>query len=362
MLPRAILRGSGREEPRPTAKPAPGHRARGDGPGRTAAGKCVSYRVGDAMGEQGSDTARPDRGRNRSGARPWAWLACCLRGDPARLNSPAGEQVVDIYRRAYVGGGLTPADARRAHVIWYVHSLQSVTSFLMVALPMLVVLAVWLSGIATPPPKLFAAGIYSPTADVALMAAWYATGGAHLHARGVPILLRTLIGFVVVTLLLLFGHQALHLLFPGTFTDFWSYMMLLLPIQLAIFGAFLCAFDIHIDYAEVTGRWTDTPLQRLLPYDKRGKLVFLRASDHYVIVRTTKGEHELRMRFADALDRLGTARGLQVHRSFWVAQDYLATPRKEGRRMVMRVDNVTIPISATYRERLVRHLDLSSQS
>jgi len=118
---------------------------------------------------------------------------------------------------------------------------------------------------------------------------------------------------------------------------------------------------VHIDYARVTSRWTDTPLQRLLPYDKRGNLIFLRASDHYVIVRTTKGEHELRMRFADALERIGNARGLQVHRSFWVAQEYLTTPRKEGRRMVMRVDGVMIPISATYRDDVVRHLDLASQ-
>lgn len=281
--------------------------------------------------------------------------------DPHRLNSPAGERVVDIYRKAYVNGGLDVADARRAQMIWFLECLRSVPSVLMIGMPAVLLAALALSGIAMPPVPVWAAVVYSTLADVALSAAWYATLGARLHARGVPLVLRTLAGFATLTLLLAAGHEALHRLFPDVFVELSAYLPLLLPFQLLLFWVFHFAFDVHIDYALVTRRWTDTPLQRLLPYDKRGKLVFLRASDHYVIVRTTKGEHELRMRFADALERLGNARGLQVHRSFWVAQDFLSTPRKEGRRMVMRVDGITIPISATFREAVVRHLDLATQ-
>lgn len=319
------------------------------------------YRVGEFMA--GTETETPDGGQRRArGSTIRDRLLRQLgRADPSRLATPTGERIIDIYRRAYVNGGMTTAEARVVHLIWFRECLRSVPSVLMIGMPSVLLVALALSGIAMPPAAVWAAVLYSTAADVVLAALWYATIGAQLHARGIALPLRTLAGFVAITLAVAAGHAALHRLDPDLFVELKAFLPLLLPFQLLLFWVFHFAFDVHIDYALVTRRWTDTPLQRLLPYDKRGKLIFLRASDHYVIVRTTKGEHELRMRFADALERLDNARGLQVHRSFWVAQDYLSTPHKDGRRMVMRVEGVAIPISATYRDMVVRHLDLSSQ-
>lgn len=323
----------------------------------------MQYRVDAFKVDQGQET-EPERKRASGGGTPaaaqlFAWLT---RADPTRLASPAGERVVDIYRRAYVNGGLTPADARRAQMIWLGECLRSVPAILLFGMPGALLLALALSGITVPPVKIWTAVLYTTGAAAVLLALWHATVGPRMHAAGVPVALRTAVAFCAQTIVLLAGHAALHRLAPDHFSNLSNYLPLLLLFQVMLNWVCHFAFDIHIDYTLVTRRWTDTPLQRLLPYDKRGKLVFLRASDHYVIVRTTKGEHELRMRFADALDRLGSARGLQVHRSFWVAQDYLSTPRKAGRRMVMRVEGVSIPISSTYRDAVVRNLDLSSQA
>lgn len=314
------------------------------------------------MTGRGTEATEGDRRAGGPGGRLIERLNRLLtRADPNRLATPAGDQIVDIYRRAYVNGGLGTADARRAQLLWFTENLRSTPGMLMIAMPCILLFALTISGIAMPPATVWNAVLFSTAADVALSALWYATLGARMHAQGVPLPLRTLAAFVALTLCLAIGHEVLHRLAPQFFVGFAVYLPLLLPFQVLVFSVYHFAFDVHIDYGLVTRRWADTPLQRLLPFDKRGKLVFLRASDHYVIVRTSKGEHELRMRFADALDRLGKVRGLQVHRSFWVAQDYLSTPRKDGRRMVMRVDGVAIPISSTYRDAVIRHLDLLSQ-
>ena len=283
----------------------------------------MQYQVGEVMAGRGTETTEGDRRAGGQGGAIERLNRFLTRADPNRLATPAGEQVVDIYRRAYVNGGLGAADARRAHLLWFTENLSSAPGLLMIAIPSILLFALTISGIASPPVSVWTAVLFSTAADVALSALWYATLGARMHAQGVPLALRTLTAFVALTLCLAVGHELLHRLAPHLFVGIEIYLPLLLPFQLMVFLVYHFAFDVHIDYGLVTRRWTDTPLQRLLPFDKRGKLVFLRASDHYVIVRTSKGEHELRMRFADALERLGSARGLQVHRSFWVAQDYL---------------------------------------
>ena len=51
-------------------------------------------------------------------------------------------------------------------------------------------------------------------------------------------------------------------------------------------------------------------------------IVHLRAQDHYVAVRTTRGEALVLMSMAEAADALG-ARGMRVHRSWWVAREHM---------------------------------------
>jgi len=69
-----------------------------------------------------------------------------------------------------------------------------------------------------------------------------------------------------------------------------------------------------------------------MPPDKRGKLVALSAEDHYVRVRTTRGDALVLLRLSDAIREAAPTPGLRVHRSHWVARDAITGVRREGDR------------------------------
>ena len=72
------------------------------------------------------------------------------------------------------------------------------------------------------------------------------------------------------------------------------------------------------------------PILQRLPLEKRGALVALSATDHYVEVVTDRGRELVLMRLADAIKEAAPARGLQVHRSHWVALDRVQGARRRG--------------------------------
>ena len=67
-----------------------------------------------------------------------------------------------------------------------------------------------------------------------------------------------------------------------------------------------------------------------LPLDKRGALVSMTVEDHYVRVRTTKGEELLLLRLSDAVEEVGDTRGARVHRSHWAAFDQVCEMTRKG--------------------------------
>lgn len=79
------------------------------------------------------------------------------------------------------------------------------------------------------------------------------------------------------------------------------------------------------------------PLLDRLPLDKRGPILALSVEDHYVRVRTSRGEEMLLMRLGDAIREAAPTNGLQVHRSHWVALDAVASVQREGDRAVLRM-------------------------
>lgn len=86
-----------------------------------------------------------------------------------------------------------------------------------------------------------------------------------------------------------------------------------------------------------------------LPIAKRGKLICLQMDDHYLNVKTDKGEHLLLMRFKDALSKLEHYDGFQTHRSWWVAKDAVVDTKKDGRKLILVLQNGTeVPVSQTY--------------
>lgn len=75
-----------------------------------------------------------------------------------------------------------------------------------------------------------------------------------------------------------------------------------------------------------------------LPVERRGALVALSVEDHYVRVRTTRGETLLLMRLSDAMRETAPTPGLQVHRSHWVARDAVAGVRRDGDRAILALN------------------------
>jgi len=87
----------------------------------------------------------------------------------------------------------------------------------------------------------------------------------------------------------------------------------------------------------------------------KGQLWAVQAQEHYVRVIASGGAHCTLYRFGDALRELDGLSGLQVHRSFWVADSGVAGVRtdKRGTRIVLR-NGEQVPVSA-------RHLDVVQQ-
>ena len=89
-------------------------------------------------------------------------------------------------------------------------------------------------------------------------------------------------------------------------------------------------------------------LLQLLP-DKLGTdLLFLKSEDHHIEVHTIVGSSLVKMRFMDAVAELGD-RGIQVHRSYWVATRHAKTMVRSGnRRLVRLTGGHQVPVSVTY--------------
>lgn len=91
------------------------------------------------------------------------------------------------------------------------------------------------------------------------------------------------------------------------------------------------------------------PLLDRLPLDKRAPLVALSVEDHYVRIRTTKGEDLVLLRLGDAMREVGATAGIQVHRSHWVAVDQVSAAQRKGDRAILTMAHgPDIPVSRRY--------------
>lgn len=79
------------------------------------------------------------------------------------------------------------------------------------------------------------------------------------------------------------------------------------------------------------------------------KLLHLEIKDHYLQVFTDQGTRTVLMRMRDAIRQLDKSRGLQVHRSHWLAHDAVShVERQDGRIILHSVDGRKIPVSRSY--------------
>jgi LytTr DNA-binding domain len=77
-----------------------------------------------------------------------------------------------------------------------------------------------------------------------------------------------------------------------------------------------------------------------------GPVLALQGEDHYVRVHGDSRSELILVRLRDAMAELGEAAGMQVHRSWWVAHDTIATVERDGRAgTVVLTNGLRVPVS-----------------
>lgn len=77
-----------------------------------------------------------------------------------------------------------------------------------------------------------------------------------------------------------------------------------------------------------------------------GAIHALKGEDHYVRVIGDGREELILMRMRDAIERVGSADGLRVHRSWWVARAGISAVRRDGRAAILTLSGgQEVPVS-----------------
>jgi len=107
-------------------------------------------------------------------------------------------------------------------------------------------------------------------------------------------------------------------------------------------------FELRPRAATTTASTSPALLDRL-PLPQRGRLLHLEVADHYVQIATDRGSAMLLIRLSDAIRETAPVRGLQVHRSHWVALDAVRKASRQAGKPVLELENGTIvPISRSF--------------
>jgi hypothetical protein len=86
-----------------------------------------------------------------------------------------------------------------------------------------------------------------------------------------------------------------------------------------------------------------------LPHRLGHQILALEAEDHYLRVHTTIGSDLVLMRLSDAVAAIEPDLGLQVHRSWWVAQDAISEfVRSDQRSHLKLINGLVVPVGRTY--------------
>lgn len=78
-------------------------------------------------------------------------------------------------------------------------------------------------------------------------------------------------------------------------------------------------------------------------------LLAIRAQEHYIDVHTSAGSTLILYRFGDALNELAEVPGMQVHRSFWVADGSVSSYKRSSGQLVLTLkDGFEVPVSRSF--------------
>lgn len=89
-------------------------------------------------------------------------------------------------------------------------------------------------------------------------------------------------------------------------------------------------------------------LQRQLPPDRRGELLYLKSELHYLLVVTAQGRSLILCNLKDAIAELPESSGFSPHRSYWVSTAAVQKFSRQGRQgQLLLQDGSKIPVSRT---------------
>ena len=95
---------------------------------------------------------------------------------------------------------------------------------------------------------------------------------------------------------------------------------------------------------------------KLPAHCRHASILALSAEDHYVRVRTDRGDGLILMNFTTAIEALGNGAGVRIHRSHWVsrrvATEAVANGRRKGHQTIRVDDDTLLPVSRAGRKLL----------
>ncbi|MEM7612982.1 MAG: LytTR family DNA-binding domain-containing protein [Pseudomonadota bacterium] len=181
------------------------------------------------------------------------------------------------------------------------------------------------------------------------------------HAWFKPVILVTAIGSLplAVTEILMEPHLPMRPEFVdddlwslspllALFSEYATLLTILVPVHLLLW--------LVIDNVSSNTAVDDQPesyprpdfLQRA-SFSNANKVLALQAEEHYLRIYTASGEELVHCRFGDAVAQMPAGLGLQVHRSWWVAQRAVVSAKRGSRRWQLALEiGVAVPVSDSY--------------
>jgi hypothetical protein len=84
----------------------------------------------------------------------------------------------------------------------------------------------------------------------------------------------------------------------------------------------------------------------LIPAERRGEVISLKAELHYLTVTTTKGRSMILYALGDAIEELPVHAGIQTHRSYWASLPHSVRLERTGRNAQLTLsDGSVVPVS-----------------
>ncbi len=89
-----------------------------------------------------------------------------------------------------------------------------------------------------------------------------------------------------------------------------------------------------------------------------GEIIWVEAQEHYVRITTSTEVRMVLCRFSDIVRELPGERGMQVHRSHWVARSAIARAVKDGQNMKLALlSGDSVPVSRSFRSAVETRLE-----